>query len=172
MKKVALLLCALVIAVVFSPMSGSQVDAATTESTPSYQVLKQNAKGKQVSLEFKSKAAFEKYLREHPVKGKFSIQEQIRSVFYEHKDGRGWSFNVDASRNPTVIFNFGQFNDQVSSIRTHSHGNYTIIYEHINAQGRALALANTGALYNLVSPMGDGERTWNDEASSAIVRSN
>ncbi|MDF9450238.1 hypothetical protein [Bacillus toyonensis] len=48
-----------------------------------------------------------------------------------------------------------------------------LVQEHANAQGRGLALANTGAVYNLTNySMGDGARTWNDEASSTIVKSN
>ncbi len=61
------------------------------------------------------------------------------------------------------------------SVRIHLYGDHTIIYEHDNAQGRglALALANTGAVYDLTKySMGGGVRTWNDEAPSTIVKSN
>lgn len=59
------------------------------------------------------------------------------------------------------------------SVRIHLYGDHTIIYEHDNAQGRGLALANTGAVYDLTKySMGGGVRTWNDEAPSTIVKSN
>ncbi len=82
--------------------------------------------------------------------------------------------DINASRNPVVVTNFvGWSNDAVSSVRTHSYGDHTIIYEHENAQGSALALAITGAVCNLTNySMGDGARTWNDEASSMIVKAN
>lgn len=58
------------------------------------------------------------------------------------------------------------------SVRIHSYGDHTIIYGHANAQARGLALANTGTVYNLANySMGAGARTWNDEASSTIVKS-
>ena len=39
-----------------------------------------------------------------------------------------------------------------------------MIYEHNNAQGRALAIVNNGKYLNLTDvSMGDGERTWNDQ---------
>ena len=48
-----------------------------------------------------------------------------------------------------------------------------VIQEHSNAQGRALALVNNGKYINLTSvSIGDVARNWNDEASSAIVKSN
>ena len=50
---------------------------------------------------------------------------------------------------------------------------YTMIYEHNNAQGRALAIVNNGKYLNLTDvSMGDGERTWNDQVSSATVKAN
>jgi hypothetical protein len=61
----------------------------------------------------------------------------------------------------------------VSSVWTHKFGNYTTLYEHKNAQGRALAIANNGTSVNLTDySMGDGERTWNDQASSVVVKAN
>ncbi|MDR6224518.1 hypothetical protein [Desmospora profundinema] len=146
---------------------------AKTEEIPRYQVLTHDSNGKQISIGFNTKETFDRYIKTHPVhpKGPVKPYGPIFSTFYEHENGQGWQFSIDAS-NPPIVTNFmGYHNDNVSSVRTHPQGNYTYLYEHHNAKGYALAIANNGGLYNLNGRMGDGRRTWNDEASSTIVRS-
>jgi hypothetical protein len=148
---------------------GVHAQPVTKKGAP-YQVLTHDKNGKQISIGFQTKSEFEKYIADHPVKAKSQVGAKtvIRSTFYEHINGGGWSFTASAN----VHFG-GAYNDNVSSVRTHPYGNYTYIYEHANGGGYALALGNTGALYNLTDiAMGDGVRNWNDEASSALVRSN
>ncbi|MEB3057383.1 hypothetical protein VCZ37_26200 [Bacillus pseudomycoides] len=162
-------------------VSNSEVSAASlVKSVAPYQVMIKGMIGPQMSIDFKNKADFEDYLKEHPVNRKNPSNSSlvvnraaIHSTFYKDADGNGATINIPASKNPVKIFNFtGDSNDSISSVRTHAHGDYTIIYEDFDGQGRALGLANTGALYNLSSSMGDGERIWNDEVSSATVKSN
>ncbi|MDA1476412.1 hypothetical protein [Bacillus changyiensis] len=136
-----------------------------------YQVYTQDDSGKQISIDFDNKRTFNQYLKTHPVKpkNKFSLAAPIYSTLYEHTNGGGWSVRAYAN----VMTNLaGNANDAVSSVRTHPHGNYTYVYIHANGGGNALALANTGGLYNLLGPVGDGSKTWNDEVSSVLVRSN
>lgn len=127
---------------------------------------------------FDSQIAFESYLKEHPIAPTFpellQSSSQIYSTFYHDTNFRGAKFNVNASQNPVRIMNFSAgSNDQVSSVWTHKFGNYTTIYEHSNANGRMLAIANNGKGLNLTDfSMGDGVRTWNDQASSVIVKAN
>ena len=155
-------------------ISGPQVHADST-ATP-YQVVTADLNGEQTTIGFNNKTDFENYLKAHPVPKNFKIQPlaQIYSTFYYDNDLKGSSFTVNASRNPVVVANFGgSNNDSVSSVLTHPYGDYTTIYENSNAQGHALAIANNGGYVNLTSfSLGDGARTWNDEASSAIVKSN
>ncbi|MEN1938900.1 hypothetical protein AAIE21_26060 [Paenibacillus sp. 102] len=142
----------------------------------SYQVLTEGLNGQQTTIGFDNKTDFENYLKTHPVPKNYNIQPlaQIYSTFYYDNDLKGARFTVNASRNPVVVANFGgSNNDVVSSILTHPYGDYTTIYEHSNAQGRALAIVNNGKYINLTDvSMGDGARTWNDEVSSVIVKSN
>jgi hypothetical protein len=156
-------------------VSSTEVLAAESTEKP-YQVVTSGFNGEFTTIGFDEKADFENYLKTHPVPRNYSIQPlaAIYSTFYYDLNGGGARFTVNASSNPVVVANFGGGNnDVVSSVGTHSYGNYTLIYENFDAQGRALGLGNTGAVYNLTSfSMGDGVRTWNDEASSAIVKSN
>lgn len=148
---------------------------AHADSAPApYQVVTPGLNGEQTTIGFDSKTDFENYLKSHPVPKNYKIQPlaQIYSTFYYAYDLQGPYFNVNASRNPVVITNFtGSNNDTVSSILTHPFGDYTTIYEHWNAEGHALAIVNNGGYINLNGSMGDGARTWNDEVSSAIVKS-
>lgn len=130
------------------------------------------------TIGFDNKVEFETYLKTHPVAPDFTkalqSSSQIYSTFYYDIDLKGARFTVNSSRNPVILANFsGSNNDAVSSILTHPFGDYTTIYEHSNAQGRALAIVNNGKYINLTTvSMGDGARTWNDQASSAIVKAN
>ncbi|MFN2744284.1 MULTISPECIES: hypothetical protein [Bacillus] len=136
-----------------------------------YQVLTQDEDGTQTAVSFNNKIAFDQYVKQHPVKPKhkFFPADRIYSTLYENINGGGWSIQAYAN----VMTNLaGNANDAVSSVRTHPHGNYTYVYIDANGGGNALALANTGGLYNLLGPVGDGSRTWNDEVSSVLVRSN
>ncbi len=130
------------------------------------------------TIGFNDKAEFKAYLKAHPVAPNLSkslqSSSQIYSTFYYDTDLQGARFTVNSSRDPVILANFGgSSNDAVSSVLTHPFGDYTTIYEHSNAQGRALAIANNGKYLNLTTvSMGDGARTWNDQASSAIVKAN
>ncbi|WP_176544855.1 hypothetical protein [Bacillus pseudomycoides] len=143
-----------------------------------YQVITDGFDGEQTTIGFENKTDFENYLESHPVPKSNKVQPlaSIYSTFYYDNDLKGSRFTVNASRNPVVVVNFGgSNNDNVSSILTHPYGDYTTIYEHVNAEGRALAIVNNGKYINLTDvSMGDGARTrtWNDEVSSAIVKSN
>ncbi|MFC9418776.1 hypothetical protein [Bacillus mobilis] len=156
-------------------VSNIEAKAAETTDKP-YKVVEPGFNGDQTTIGFDTKADFENHIKTHPVPKNSTIKPlaAIYSTFYHDINSSGPNFTVNASRNPVVVTNFaGWSNDAVSSVRTHSYGDHTIIYEHANAQGRGLALANTGAVYNLTNySMGDGARTWNDEASSTIVKSN
>jgi len=136
-----------------------------------YQVLTQDEDGKQVAVHFDNQKSFKDYVDKHPVKAKKFVfpAAKIYSTLYEHINGGGWSIQAYAN----VMTNLaGNANDAISSVRTHPHGNYTYLYIDANGRGNALALANNGGLYNLLGPVGDGSRTWNDEVSSVLVRSN
>ncbi|PHD67752.1 hypothetical protein COF61_05425 [Bacillus toyonensis] len=155
----------------------SNIETKAAEKTDKpYKVVEPGFNGEQTTIGFDTKADFENHIKTHTVSKNSTIKPLavIYSTFYHDINASGPNFNVNASRNPVVVTNFaGWSNDAVSSVRTHSYGDHTIIYEHANAQGRGLALANTGAVYNLTNySMGDGARTWNDEASSTIVKSN
>ncbi|HDR7760620.1 hypothetical protein [Bacillus cereus] len=154
----------------------SSPQAYAESSSKPYQIVTPGVNGEQATIGFDKKSDFENFLTTHPVPKNFKIQPlaQIYSTFYYDNDLKGSGFTVNASRNPVIIANFGgSNNDNVSSVLTHSFGDYTTIYEHTNAQGHALAIVNNGGYINLTSfSLGDGARTWNDEASSAIVKSN
>ncbi|WP_223811620.1 hypothetical protein [Bacillus wiedmannii] len=151
---------------------------ADTSSQPYQVVTPGEGNDKTTIVGFDNKIEFESYVKEHPIAPNFSkalqSSSQIYSTFYHDINLKGAQFNVNAGRNPVILTNFNAAsNDKVSSVRTHKFGNYTTIYEHSNAQGRALAIANNGNYLNLTDySMGDGARTWNDQASSAIVKSN
>ncbi|HDW3057409.1 TPA: hypothetical protein RMI67_005219 [Bacillus cereus] len=150
---------------------------ADTAAKP-YQVVTPGEQNeKPTTVGFETQKEFESYVQKHPVTPNLSKAFQssrIYSTFYHDIHLQGSQFPIDASRNPVIITNFNSFNnDQVSSILTHPFGNYTMIYEHNNAQGRALAIVNNGKYLNLTDvSMGDGERTWNDQVSSATVKAN
>ncbi|MGG0323440.1 hypothetical protein [Bacillus mycoides] len=151
---------------------------ADTSSQPYQVVTPGEGNEKTTIVGFDNKREFETYVKEHPIAPTFSkslqSSSQIYSTFYHDINLKGAQFNVNAGRNPVILTNFNAAsNDKVSSIRTHKFGNYTTIYEHSNAQGHALAIANNGNYLNLTDySMGDGARTWNDQASSAIVKAN
>lgn len=159
-------------------VSNSSSVHADTASQPYKVVTPGESNEKPVTIGFDNQAEFESYVKQHPVAPDFSkafqSSSQIYSTFYYDINLQGARFNVNASRDPVVITNFGgSNNDAVSSILTHPFGKYTMIYEHANAQGHALAIVNNGKYLNLTDvSMGDGERTWNDQASSTIVQAN
>ncbi|WP_347400945.1 hypothetical protein [Bacillus thuringiensis] len=151
---------------------------ADTAGKP-YQVVTPGEQNeKPTTVGFETQKEFESYVQKHPVAPNLSktLQSfsQIYSTFYYDTNLQGARFTINASRNPVVITNFGgPNNDVISSILTHPFGNYTMIYEHTNAQGHALAIVNNGKYLNLTDvSMGDGERTWNDQVSSATVKAN
>ncbi|PEN88566.1 hypothetical protein CN553_23430 [Bacillus cereus] len=159
--------------------SGSNVLVHADTASKPYQVVTPGENNeKPVTVGFDTQKEFESYVKKHPVSPNltktFQLSSQIYSTFYYDTDLQGAKFTVNATRNPVVITNFsGTNNDAVSSILTHPFGNYTMIYEHNNAQGRALAIVNNGKYLNLTNiSMGDGERTWNDQVSSATVKAN
>ncbi|OQR54848.1 hypothetical protein [Bacillus sp. CDB3] len=150
---------------------------ADTSSQPYKVVTPGERFEKPVTIGFDSKGEFESYVKKHPVALNLltaSQSSRIHSTFYHDINLKGAQLDVNASRNPVVITNFGgSNNDAISSILTHPFGNYTVIYEHTNAQGRALAIVNNGKYLNLTDvSMGDGERTWNDQVSSTTVKAN
>lgn len=157
---------------------GSNVLAhADTASKPYKVVTPGEPNENPVAVGFDTRKEFESYVKKHPVVPNLSKAFQssrIYSTFYHDIHLKGAQFPIDASRNPVIITNFNSSNnDKVSSILTHPFGNYTMIYEHINAQGYALAIVNNGKYLNLTDvSMGDGERTWNDQVSSATVKAN
>lgn len=124
-------------------------------------------------LAFTNKTDFETYLQAHPIQGsKIPSLSPIYSTFYVDFNGQGANLPINASKNPSIITNLtSTFNDKISSLRTHSYGDYTIIYQNTNGQGYGLAFPNNGYLYNLTYPLGDGKHTWNDETSSVLVKS-
>ncbi|MEI4618534.1 hypothetical protein [Bacillus cereus] len=151
---------------------------ADTASQPYKVVTPGENKEKPVTIGFDNQSEFESYVKKHPVVPNFSkllqASSSIYSTFYHDINLQGAKFTVNASRNPVKITNFeGSNNDAASSILTHPFGNYTMVYEHSNGQGRALAIINNGGYLNFTNiSMGDGERTWNDGISSAIVQAN
>lgn len=151
---------------------------ADISSQPYQVVIPDEGNEKTTIVGFNNKREFEAYIKEHPIVPSFlkvlQSSSQIYSTFYHDINLKGSQFHVNAGRKPLLLTNFNAVsNDKVSSIHTHKFGNYTTIYEHSNAQGRALAIANNGSYVNLTDySMGDGERTWNDQASSAIVKAN
>nr|WLE91042.1 hypothetical protein GGBNIMDK_00073 [Bacillus cereus] len=159
--------------------SGSNVLAQSDTASKPYQIVIPGENNeKPITVGFDTKKEFESYVKSHPVVPNltkmFQLSSQIYSTFYYDTNLQGGKFTVNATRNPVVITNFsGANNDAISSILTHSFGSYTMIYEHNNAQGRALAIMNNGKYLNLTDvSMGDGERTWNDQVSSATVKAN
>lgn len=162
--------------VMFGGMSAS-ADADTTVKP--YQVVTPGEHNeKTVTIGFDTKNELESYVKKHPVVPNVSKLLQssasIYSTFYHDINLQGAKFTVNASRNPVKITNIeGANNDAASSILTHPFGNYTMVYEHSNGQGRGLAIINNGGYLNFTNiSMGDGVRTWNDGISSVIVQAN
>lgn len=176
-RKIGVFFTALLTGTVLFVVSHTSAHADTV-SQPYQVVIPSKDNTKPTIIGFDSQIAFESYLKEHPIAPAFpkllQSSSQIYSTFYHDTNLNGAKFNANAGRNPILITNFSaSSNDQVSSVWTHKFGNYTTLYEHKNAQGRALAIANNGTSVNLTDySMGDGERTWNDQASSVVVKAN
>ncbi|CAM4418164.1 hypothetical protein BAMA_04325 [Bacillus manliponensis] len=152
--------------------SSFEAHAAENEVKP-YQVVTPGLDGSHKTIGFDEKVDFENYLKENPAPRNYEIKPlaPIHSNFYFDVDLQGTSFSINASK-PYAVTDFWGVNDTVSSILTHPYGDHTVIYENFYGQGHALAIVNNGYYINLHNvPMGDGTRTWNDEISSAIVKS-
>ncbi|MFT4141198.1 MAG: hypothetical protein QM671_19745 [Bacillus sp. (in: firmicutes)] len=156
----------------------SNLSVHADDSQPYKVVIPGKNKEKPVTIGFNTQKELETYKKKHPINPDFpktfQSLSQISTTYYHDSNLQGTKFNVNASRSPIVIKNLDNSdNDKVSSILTHPFGNYTMIYEHTNAQGRALAIVNNGGYLNLSTiSMGDGERTWDDQISSTTVQSN
>lgn len=134
-----------------------------------YKVLFYNEKGELDYKSFWTKSGFNEYIAEHPIAEKrLGIKSSgFLTTFYSEKDGKGsylemYPLSAGGYDNFSPVENF-------SSVRTHSYGDYTYIYEHKNGQGSILAIPNTGDLYNISDiPMKFGVN-WRDGISSIRI---
>lgn len=130
-----------------------------------YKVLFYDEDGKLDYKSFQTLSEFRKYITDHPVKAKENRGDPI-SVFYLYKDGKGPRFVSDPNDG---YYNFN--NNDVSSVETHKLGNYTIVFERKSGYGAAIAIPNTGDIYNIYDiPLRFGQ-TWDDHVYSTRVLS-
>jgi hypothetical protein len=174
-----------VVGLVFAPLHGSaselqqsefaQIDGkATTSNVHDAKVVAvslQVVLGKQVLYGFTDKATFHKYLTSQKATNTLATVGRNYATFYEHIDKRGAKFNVHKGYQINYVGN--GWNDKISSVVPSCKGRWTVLYQHRDFDGEALAIQNSSNscryYHNLTNYYMQNGNSWNDQVSSIRV---
>lgn len=124
--------------------------------------------GKPILYGFTQIEGFHKYLEKSK---KSANLDANRAYFYEHIDRRGASFSLKVGTSSSYVGN--SWNDRISSVIPACTGNWTVLYEHKNYGGKALAIENSNNMcryyFNLTDVQLSNGKSWNDQVSSIRV---
>lgn len=111
---------------------------------------------------------FHQYLEQS---NKSATLAKNRAYFYEHINRKGASFSLAVGTNKSYVGN--SWNDRISSVIPACTGNWTVLYQHKNYGGKALAVENSNNMcryyINLTDIKLSNGQSWNDQASSIKV---
>ena len=124
--------------------------------------------GKYILYGFTDLNKFHQYLANHH--SATAKNPQISS-FYEHIDMKG--ARLDVRLGTQIRYVGDRWNDKISSVHPACNGSWTILYQHADFRGDALAIENSNNLcryyFNLTQFKLSNGQSWNDQASSIRV---
>lgn len=152
----------------FIEIDGKPTVHALQDSKVVGTVVKPTSSGRYLLYGFTDLHKFHQYLNSNQ---KATAKNRRVSSFYEHINMQGAQFNVYVGTN--VAYVGDRWNDRISSINPACDGSWTVVYQHANYKGDALAIQNTNNTcqyyFNLTQFRMSNGQSWNDQISSIRV---
>lgn len=155
----------------FAKIDGKQTVSGKNDAKVVAIVVKKekDASGKNILYGFTSLHQFHQYLNENKVTT--AAKARNASRFFEHINMKGAAFDVRVGTRINYVGN--SWNDQISSIHPACTGSWTVVYQHRDFRGEALAIENSNNscryYFNLTNYRLSNGQSWNDQVSSIRV---
>lgn len=157
----------------FTQIDGKLVSNASLEQQVVATVVlaNQGSAEKQLLYGFTSLAKFHAYLAKNQHTQATPTASRSYANFFEHINVKGARLNVRLGTNVRYVGD--RWNDKISSVVPVCQGKWTVMYQHRDYKGEAIAIKNTAKTcryyFNLTDYKLSNGKNWNDRVSSIRV---